>query len=530
MNSRVSIPNGTLLGDTYMAVGNVAQHVARYHPALIALRDGERTLSYAEFNKQVNALAAGLIGLGIRKGDVVAAYLPNCIEYVLVVLSVARAGAIFSPINPRYKFQEVGDIFERAKPRAIFTTSERLAIVTRAATDGGIAMPAVILTDADVAIPSTFSFEELAQSAPCPLPVVSADDAFSLMFTSGTTGKPKGALSTHRARMLWVLNAAILYGLRRDDIYLGIMPQVHSAGLTFSLMHLYVGATIEILRNFDPLRYLELVETRRITSSLTVPTMLSMIVEELGKAKRGFDLSCLRLLLSCGSPLEPKLKQAVLEQITPHLYDYYGSTESNSMSVLEPQDQLRKMESVGQPFPNVELMIRDEQLAAVPSGNVGTIWCRGPSVMREYLGQPEETDRVLIDGWYRTGDLGRLDDEGFLYITGREKEVIISGGVNIYPREIEQVLMRHPGVLDCAVVGVPDAKWGRTVAAYVVPRDGCDLTLQVAQEFVTQHLADYKKPRKLMILSELPKNAGGKTVKTALPPIPNETSTEGVSK
>ena len=150
--------------------------------------------------------------------------------------------------------------------------------------------------------------------------------------------------------------------------------------------------------------------------------------------------------------------------------------------------------------------------------------------MREYLDQPEETAKVLIDGWYRTGDLGWLDEEGFLYITGREKEVIISGGVNMYPREIEQVLMRHHGVLDCAVIGAPDAKWGQTVAAYVVPRDGWDLTLQAVQEFVAQHLADYKKPRKLVIVSELPKNAGGKTVKTALPPISNDTPTKGLSK
>jgi acyl-CoA synthetase (AMP-forming)/AMP-acid ligase II len=316
--------------------------------------------------------------------------------------------------------------------------------------------------------------------------------------------------------MIWVLNAAILYGLSDSDVYLGAMPQVHSAGLTFTLMHLYVGGTVQILKEFDAQRYLEIVETKGVTSSLVVPTMLAMILEELQTGERGYRLSSLRRLVTCGAPLPLATKKKVIEKLTDQLYDYYGSTESNSMSVLRPRDQLRKPYSVGQPFNNVELMIAGASGERLPAGEIGEIWCRNPSVMIGYYTQPEATAAAFTDGWYHTGDIGYLDDEGYLHLVGRVNDVIISGGVNIYPAEIEDVMMMHPGVLDCAIVGTPDPKWGEVVSAFVVPRKGWTIDLAEVQRHCQAHIADYKKPRRLEIRSELPKTAGGKTIKANL--------------
>jgi acyl-CoA synthetase (AMP-forming)/AMP-acid ligase II len=336
------------------------------------------------------------------------------------------------------------------------------------------------------------------------------------MFTSGTTGEPKGAMATHRARMLWVLNATIQYGLNEADVYLGTMPQVHSAGLTFTLMHLYAGAAVRIMPHFDAARFLGIVERERITSALTVPTMLTMIVEAIDAARAPRSLASLARLVTCGSPLPIATKRRVIEKITPQLYDYYGSTESNSMTVLRPSDQLRKPGSVGQAFRNVELMIADANGNACTANGVGEVWCANPSIFTQYRDRPEDTARAFAGRWYRTGDLGYLDDDGFLHLVGRNSEVLKSGGINVYPAEIERVLMLHPSILDAAVVGVPDDKWGQAVKAFVVVRDGAPIDLVAVQKHCERYLADYKKPRNVEFVAALPKNAGGKTMKNAL--------------
>jgi long-chain acyl-CoA synthetase len=488
-----------------LTVGVVTRHFARIEPAKRALHDGLRSLTYGELEAQSTALAHALVGAGVQRGEVVCAYLPNCIDYVIVVLAVAKSGAIFSPINPRYKAYEVAAILRQARPRVVFTMRGMSTTIAEAARKAG-QDPRVVEVDGN----------PLPAPKASVLPAVAESDFFSLMFTSGTTGEPKGAMATHRARMVWVLNATIQYGLDEDDLYLGTMPQVHSAGLTFTLMHLYAGATVRILPHFDAAEFIAVVQRERVTSALTVPTMLTMIVEEVDKSPR-VSLASLKRLVTCGSPLPLATKRRVLEKVSGELYDYYGSTESNSMTVLRPADQLRKPESVGQAFRNVELMIADEKGEPCPAGIVGEIWCANPSVMTAYRDRPEDTARAFTGRWYHTGDLGFLDGEGFLHLVSRLSDVVISGGVNIYPAEIEQVLMLHPSILDAAVVGEPDPKWGQRVKAFVVVREGETLDLEAVQAHCAAHLADFKKPRNVVFLPSLPKNAGGKTIKASLP-------------
>lgn len=501
-------------GGTELTVAGVTRHFARLEPRKRALYDGHRSLTYGELEAQANALASALVRMGVERGDVVSAYLPNCIEYVVVVLAVARSGAVFSPVNPRYKAFEVGAILGQARPRIVFTTREQSPTIEQAAERAG-QRPLVVHVDAE-RDDHAIALSSLLAQPPMELAPANESDFFSLMFTSGTTGEPKGALATHRARMMWVLNATIQYGLNESDLYLGTMPQVHSAGLTFTLMHLYAGATVRILPHFDPAEFISVVAGEGVTSALTVPTMLTMILEELDRMPERPSLGSLKRLVTCGSPLPLNTKKRVLGNVSRELYDYYGSTESNSMTVLRPADQLRKPESVGQAFRNVELMIADDQGGACPAGVVGEIWCANPSVMTAYRDRPEDTARAFTGKWYHTGDLGYLDDEGFLHLVSRQSDVVISGGVNIYPAEIEQVLMLHPSILDAAVVGEPDPKWGQRVKAFLVVREGVSLDLEAVQKHVAAHLADYKKPRSVAFVPALPKNAGGKTIKSAL--------------
>lgn len=506
----------TLMDD--LTVGRVPRHAAGIMPGKCALDDGRRTLSFGELDEQADRLASALAGLGACRGEVVCAYLPNCIDYVLVVLAVARAGAVFSPINPRFKAREVAALLRFARPRAIFTTAKCLATIDDAAARVRQTAVQRIVTDAPRgAQGSVLSLAQLIEHPVEVLPAVAEADYFSLMFTSGTTGKPKGVLATHRARMLWVLNAAIHYGLTDTDRYLGAMPLAHSAGLTFTLIHLYVGATVRILDRFDAIAFLNAVEREKVSSSLLVPTMLAMILDALDKSPRPYALSSLKRVVTCGSPLSLPAKRQVIERISDQLYDYYGSTESNSMTVLRPRDQLRKPDSVGQPFANVEIMIAGPDGETLAPNQTGEVWCSNPSVMASYRDRPEETAAAFTGRWFHTGDLGYRDEEGFLYLTGRANDMIISGGVNIFPVEIERVIMLHPAVLDCTVVGVPDPKWGQGVKAFVVLRNGRRLTLAELQKHCMEYLAGYKKPRSLEILDHLPKNAGGKTVKSALP-------------
>lgn len=508
------------LSNADLVVGDVPSYYAQLEPNKIALYDGKKSITYGELNNQVDSIASALITLGVRSGDIVCAYLPNCIEYLLVVLSVARAGAIFSPINPRYKSVEISEILQQSKPNIIFTNVEQAKNIKDVLSGWTDKKPIIIEVDNNKST-NNFTLEKMLAIDKIKIPDCSESQFFSLIFTSGTTGKPKGALATHKARMIWVLNAAIQYGLNSHDIYLGTMPQVHSAGLTFTLMHLYVGATVRIMPQFDADEFIKIVASEGITSSLTVPTMLAMILEQLEKNKQDLISAKLKRVVTCGSPLPVNTKMRVLDKISKQLFDYYGSTESNSMSVLRPEDQLRKPESVGKAFRGVKLKIMDVYGAECATREVGEVWCINPSVMTQYLNRPKETMEAFIDGWYRTGDYGFLDEEGYLHLAGRLSDVIISGGVNIYPAEIEQVLLSHPNIIDAAVVGVDDPKWGQAVKAYLVTRGHVNIEIEEIQAFCEKQIAAFKKPRYVEFREFLPKNAGGKNVKAELTGVQN---------
>lgn len=485
-------------------VGEIGRHWSRISPHAIALEDGSATLTYLQLRERVDGLTARLVRKGIRPGNVVSALLPNSCDCIVAVLAAARAGATFCPLNPRFTARELVRLMRVAKPRAVLVDCDRHPALSDPALLELCREGLIVQLDADEASPIV------------PLPSVDPADFFSLMFTSGTTGEPKGALATHAARMTWISSGISEYGVTRDDFYLSAMPLVHSAGLTLALIHLEAGARVRIMPRFDAKAFLRLISDQKITSALAVPTMLAMLLTELDDGCGKYELSSLRRLITCGAPLSQTTKSAVLKGLSSRLYDFYGSTESNSMTVLRPSDQLRKPRSVGKPFPGVTIRISGPSGEALPSQQVGEIWSRNPSTMSRYLDAPEATAAAFSGQWYRTGDLGYLDDEGYLHLAGRAQEMIISGGMNIYPLEIESVLMEHPDVRDCAVVGMADETWGQLVKAYIAPRGEARPTLGEMQAHCKRQLADFKKPRQIEIVTEIPRNAGGKVVKSAL--------------
>ncbi len=492
-------------------VGEIGLHWSRVSPNAIALEDGSAALTYRQLHERVDRLAARLVRKGIRQGDVVSALLPNGCDCIVAVLAVARAGATFCPLNPRFTARELARIFRVAKPRAVLVDGNR---------HHALADPLLLVLCPEELLVEVDAAEE-GVSPTAAFPSVDPADFFSLMFTSGTTGEPKGALATHSARVTWISSGIIEYGVTRDDLYLSAMPLVHSAGLTLALIHLEAGARVHVMPRFDANAFLRLVSEKKITSALAVPTMLAMLLTEVDGSPTKYDLSSLRRLITCGAPLSQATKSAVLRRLSPQLYDFYGSTESNSMTVLRPSDQVRKAHSVGKPFAGVEIRISGSTGEELPSRQVGEIWSFNPSTMSRYLDAPDATAAAFSGRWYRTGDLGYLDDDGYLHLVGRAQEMIISGGMNIYPSEIENVLMEHPDVLDCAVVGMADETWGQLVKAYIAPRGEGRPTLGEVQAHCKQQLADFKKPRQIEIVTEIPRNAGGKVVKSALTNAPS---------
>lgn len=508
----------------YPTFSRSLRHAALNWPHRPAVWCGDRLLTYAALDRAVDRFVAVLDANGLQRGDRVAVLLHNCPEYLMVTAAAARMGLVMVPVNFRLAPPEIAYILCDCKAsRVIFSLPyrENLAaalaegvplrrrdclLVGGGGADGWGACPVAAAAGDQTGSPPGVP----EGSASRPDADLAWDDDFLIIYTSGTTGRPKGAVLTHGSRMLWILGLGLEYEIRRSDVFLAVMPWHHSAGITFAMAHLHAGATVVIHERFSPEAVWDAVARHGVTTGLFVPTMLYRLLERPGQP------GSLRTVISCGSTLPVPVKQQVIETWKVRLYEYYGATESPNVSTLRPEDQLRKPGSVGQPFYNVEVRIVDEQGRDLPPGTVGEIWVRNPSLMRGYYCRPEETAAAIKDGWYATGDLGYLDEERFLYLAGRKKEVIISGGSNIYPAEVEAALAEHPAVGDIAVIGMPDPEWGEVPLAVVVLREGHRATAEELIAFCRTRLAGYKRPRRVVFAPELPRNAAGKVIRRLL--------------
>jgi fatty-acyl-CoA synthase len=493
----------------------VARH-ADTRPGRIALAFGDRRTTYAELHAQIDRVASGLRERGVRKGDRVVAMLLNCPEFFELLMACNRLGAIFVPVNFRLSAAEVAFLIDDSAPEIFVYQTPFRPVAEAYAARGGARQPLRVELG-EASPPGAEPYAALVRGGGpvlVPAPLLESDPAI-MMYTSGTTGRPKGALLSH-GNILWN-NVQVLHAISvgDDDVNYTVAPLFHIGGLNVLTGPLiYKGATTIIDDQFEPRRALAAMAAHRVTAAFMVPAMWAALSR--APDFDSYDLTRLRTCLVGGAPCP----LPVLEFFQSRGFRFqegFGMTETAPIvSVLAAEDVVRKNGSVGKPCIHVEVRVVDEADREVARGGVGELVVRAPNVMLGYWNRPDASAEALRGGWMHTGDLARVDEEGFVYIVDRKKDMIISGGENVYPAEVEQVLVRHPKVLEVAVIGLPDERWGETVAAVVACKPGESLALDELRAFCEGKLAHYKQPLALCPVDALPRNATGKVLKTEL--------------
>ncbi len=503
---------------------SVARH-ARVQPNKLAVRDSHRALSYAEWDDRASRVAQALLGLGLVKGDRVALLAYNAIEWLELYVALARAGLVAVPINFRLRGPEIAYIAEHAQARA-FIVQDRLREVVeplraglpieagRFVTFGASVGTSSVATPA----PGWHSYEALIAAAPAVMPAapVAPDDLFALMYTSGTTGRPKGAMRSHEGNALIALATALEFGLGRDDTGLLVMPLCHANSLYFAVSFTMLGATLIVddRASFDPEALLATLAREQVTFTSLVPTHYVMMLDLPEAVRARYDLHTVGKLLISSAPARKETKLAVM-QLFPNgkLFELYGSTEAGWVTVLRPDEQLDRIGSVGREWSGSgAIRLLDAAGHEVPDGQVGELHSRTAYVFDGYWQNPEKTAEAFRGAWCSVGDLAYRDAEGYIHLVDRKSNMIISGGENIYPSEVEAVLAAHPAVQDVAVIGLPDDTWGESVCAVVVPRPGQPAEAAALTEWCRERVAGFKRPRSYRFVAEaeLPRTATGK--------------------
>lgn len=500
-----------------MLMGRALARSAQRHPDKTAVIFEDRSWTYREFNARVNRLAGALSGLGLGKGDKLAVLALNGPEYLEIYHATAKLGVWMVPINHRLKAQDMAYRISHSQASGLALGPEFVLLYDSLPAEARQAVgDCLLILGEGPAVNGGHSYEELlaTSSEEEPEANLHPEDILFIGYTGGTTGRSKGALTSNRAIVAGYLYKVLDYGLGQGEVTLNPGPFWHTAPRNFTSMALYMGGTAVVMKNFDAAEYLRLVQEHKVTYSFLVPTMFSAILGL--QDHQNYDTSSLKVLTSGGSPMPTPLKEAALTRFGPVLYEFYAATETLIITNIAAKDMLRKKRSVGPPAWDVFLKLLDEDGNRVPDGEVGEIYLQGPSLFSGYFRDEEKTAEAMKDGWFTLGDMGRLDEDGFLYIVDRRTDMVISGGENIYPSEVEEVLLRHPKVAEAAVIGVPDAKWGEVLKAVVVLREGQSSSLEELQGFCAQRLADYLKPRSVDFVEELPRSPVGKILKRKL--------------
>jgi len=492
----------TLAGGLYAA--------ARHAPDKVAARCGAATLTYAQLSERTRRVAnAAHHGLRLEPGQHVALLAPNCLEYLEIVAGLAEAGLAVVTANPHLTPAEFAEICADAEVRAVFVHP---SLVENARASGLSADVRVITLGAGYA-----NWRDTASAATLELRVEETTP-FCISYTSGTTGRPKGVLLSHRSRALTFLAMAQEYGCYGvTDRSLCLAPLYHGAGFAFAFAPVFLGGEVTILPQFDPEQTLRALLESDATNTFMVPTHFNAIFALPEAVRARYRFPRLRTLISNAAPLAQASKERIIEYFGDGLlYECYGSTEGGIVSNLRPPDQRHKLQCVGQPFPCTEIAILDDQGREVGADQPGEVYSRSPYLFNGYWRQPEATAESMRDGWFSAGDLGRVDAEGYLYIEGRKKDMILSGGVNVYPREIEELLQSHPSVAEAAVVGVKDDYWGEAVIACVVARTDQQPDAAALEGWCRARLASFKRPKRIEFVPALPRNPSGKILKRVL--------------
>ena len=494
---------------------NLRHHVAT-RPDKVAVADDGRTFTFRQVFEDACRIAAALKERGIGQGDHVGIFMRNHWAYIPVYYALSMMGAVSVPVNYMLRVDQLGALLELTGCKFLFTEMPRYKEVEQLDPQGPGAIPLCFVDDGP-----DEGATRLADWLQCDPPpkepgvAVAIDDPMMILFSSGTTDLPKGITLSHLNRVLYFFELGMEYGIRYNDVNFCSTPLYHNAAIFFAFNNLYFGATTVIDRSFDAARTFQDIAKYKVTNAFFVPTQLHRLIQS--DAREHYDLSSLKVIVSGAAPLATATKQAILKCFPGvELHELYGLTETGLITNLRPEDQMRKVRCAGQAFINMEFRIVDENGNDLPCGEVGEIITRGPTLFDGYCGNEEATRKAWRHGWLHTGDLGRADEEGFLYIVDRLKDMILSGGTNIYPKDIEDVIYALPQVKDVAAIGIPHADWGEVVHAIVVCREDASLTVEEVIDVCRQKLAKYQIPKSVEFRAELPRNPSGKLLKRVL--------------
>ena len=495
-------------------IANGIREFALGSAGMVAVVDGERTLTYAGLNERSSRLGNALLAAGLQPGNRVAVVLGNRLEYPEVAAGLGKVGLPSVPVNPRLTAPEMTFILKHSGASAVIL-DDALA---------GQAGPGID----ELHIKHVYSiggttvgedYEKVLDTASSIDAHMDVDEGkpFTIAYTAGTTGRPKGVMISHRSRSLTFYLSALDWGLGPMRRTIAVAPMYHGAGFAFAYAAVHTGGTVAMLRAFDPERLLDLIESFRPHSVFLVPAHIQALRALGDAAIHGKDTSSLEVVYVNAAPMPQELK-IWFANIFPKigLYELYGSTEASIVTCLRPPDQLRKERCVGPPWFMTEVRLLDADKRPVKPGERGELYSRSPLLFSGYLDDPEATAASTTeDGFFSAGDVAMIDDENFVYIVDRVKDMILTGGVNVYPREVEEVLHMHPSVVDVAVVGQPDEKWGERVVAVVVAQ-GTPPSADELTDFCRKQLAGFKLPKQFVFVSALPRNAAGKVLKREL--------------